>query len=243
MLLSKSRQFIFIHVPKVAGRSIQEALRNYADWPADYIVVTRMLRMLPARFSQALIARGFIGDARDSIPSYVYYDHVRAWQLRDYLDQSYSSYFSFAFVRNPWDWNVSQYNYITNNPKNAAHRTVKELTFEEYLEWWAFARTFQQSQFIRNKERNIIVDFVGRYETIDIDFNYVCQRLGIKAALPHLNRTAHKDYRAYYTKKSIERVEQIHSDDVDLFGYSFDGFLGEISPKIDLAGRKGEETS
>lgn len=231
MLLSKRKQFIFIHVPKVAGRSIQESFGKYADWPLDNSMFTRAVSEFSKKLLTTNVIAGLLPGADVPVPRYVYRDHVRAYELRDYLGESYNSFFSFAFVRNPWDWNVSQYHYILNTPGNAAYRTVKNMSFEEYLEWWGFARTYQLSQFVRDRTGQIIVDFVGRFETFEADLDYVCHRLGIVVSIPHLNRTSHRDYRTYYNHKSIKRVAEIHSDDIYLFGYSFEGFDGEDTQK------------
>ena len=39
----------------------------------------------------------------------------------------------------------------------------------------------------------LIVDFVGRFETLQKDFNFVCDKVGITPQeLPHNNKTKHK---------------------------------------------------
>ena len=53
------------------------------------------------------------------------------------------------------------------------------------------------------------VDFVGRFENFQEDFNTVCSRIGIsQLKLPHNNKTKHKHYAQYYNNKAREMVAQ-----------------------------------
>jgi hypothetical protein len=48
MIISNSRKFIFIHVYKVAGTSIKEALGNYKDeLSLPYTIIKRVLKINP----------------------------------------------------------------------------------------------------------------------------------------------------------------------------------------------------
>ena len=47
------------------------------------------------------------------------------------------------------------------------------------------------------------------FEQLEQDFSSVRERLGIDAALPHLNRHEHDDYRSYYDDESREFVDVV----------------------------------
>jgi hypothetical protein len=64
---------------------------------------------------------------------------------------------------------------------------------------------------------------VGRYENLAADFAVICQKLNIAASLPHLNRSHHRDYRAYYSERARKLVETHYQADIELFGYTFEG--------------------
>ena len=84
-----------------------------------------------------------------------------------------------------------------------------------------------QYKYLVDENDEIVVNFVGKYESIKTDWNSVCERLELRnnqfrrIDLPHHNRSSHKDYRAYYDDADAERVYNIYKKDIELFDYSF----------------------
>jgi len=66
-----------------------------------------------------------------------------------------------------------------------------------------------------------IVDFVGRYENLEADFQDVCRRIGIREAIPRKNTTRHEPYREYYNDHTRAIIERVYRDDLERFDYSF----------------------
>lgn len=146
-------------------------------------------------------------------------------------------YYSFAFVRNPYDrilssWLMFQYK------KEFEWKTREELinlTFRQFLERAINKNTVKyiinnnkfrvkhvepQHHFVTNRQGKIGVNFIGRFENLEEDFAKVCDRLNIPFnGLPHLNSTKHKHYSEYYTKKTKELVDRIYKKDFELFNY------------------------
>ena len=208
MLLSVSHRFIFVHVNKAAGSSMKRALEQFDRQPSR-----SPLNKLKSKLHLA----------RDYRKRF-YPVHTYASQLqRELPAEVYNDFFKFAFVRNPWDWLVSTYNYLRNTPTHRHHRRVLAMkSFAEYAEFEIAHGDRSQAAFVC-KNKDVIVDFVGRFETLDDDFAIVCERLGIDVALPHTNRTRHGDYREHYDDKLAEIVGQHWRQDIGLFGYDFDG--------------------
>lgn len=206
MLISHSKKFIFIHIYKNAGTSIANALMPHAAGRWQW---------LAGRMARKLNITGFGPKP--------YQTHIKATELIDKMGrEKYKSYFSFAVIRNPWDWQVSLYKYGLKEPTHFQRKLYKNFgSFENYIEWRVAEDVKFQKDFIFSEDGEQLVDFIGRFETIDTDFQKVCSRFGIVASLPKLNVSNTKPYRKYYNEKTIELVRQAFEPDISLFEYSF----------------------
>ena len=218
MLISHSHQFIFFHVAKTAGLSLRNALLPYAEEPTKF-KIKRPPQVKAGQLNpfyavwEALLIHAKASDAQRELPAAIF-----------------ERYYKFAFVRNPWDWQVSMYHFILSEPTHVKHALVRSFgTFERYLEWvidspnpYAKGATKLQQEVLTDGAGNLLVDFVGRYETLVQDFAQICEQLKIVAQLPHVNKSAHNDYRAYYTARTQQLVAAHFAADIELFGYTFD---------------------
>lgn len=203
MLVSHSKKFIFIHNYKVAGTSIRNALAKYRLSPTQ-------------RFQQKLGLRAKNHHKTSD-------NHLTAIQIREKLGTKlFDRYFTFGFVRDPWDWQVSLYRYALKNTKHKQHALVTGMNgFEEYLHW-RIEKDFQlQKTFFYDETGKCIVNFVGKYEQLSSDFAHICQQIKIKEHLTHLNQSrANRDYLSYYTPETITLVAKVWAADIATFGYS-----------------------
>jgi len=210
MLICHQYKFIFIHVYKVAGTSIESVLNKYTLPPYDSAI------------TKDLQKTGHLPCTEN------FRRHVKAKRVRAELGaETFEGFFKFAFVRNPWDWQVSLYQYMLQEEYHYQHKLIKSMAgFEEYVEWRVSKERVLQKAFVSDKQGNIIVDFVGRYENLQADFQKVCEKIGVTATLlPHLNRSNHLDYREYYNKRTKNLIFKHFQEDIELFCYDFDGKL------------------
>lgn len=207
MLISKKHQFIFIHIYKNAGTSVTNALRPFAasQWKNQ---ISRILN----RFH---ISTQF---GPQPFP-----DHSTASDIINIMGKdNFNSYFSFAIVRNPWDWQVSLYKYMLKNTAHHQHELAKGFgNFDEYIRWRCAEEVRFQKDFIYSEDGELLVNYVGRFETIDDDFEKICSHIGISASLPKLNVSNSKPYQDYYNKETEELVRKTFHTDITLFGYDF----------------------
>lgn len=204
MIISHRKRFIFVHTYKVAGTSVRAALKPYAD------VMYR--KYTPRRVLYVLGLLDSIGE------------HATAREIRENVGpEVFDRYFKFAFVRNPWDWQVSLYHYIRSHPLHPQYRQVKALNgFAEYVEWRIANDKVLQRDFVADGDGRLLVDYVGRFENLDADFASVCRHLGIPATpLPHKMTSSHRDYTEYYDERTRRLVTEHYRQDIDLFGYRF----------------------
>jgi hypothetical protein len=185
--MSKKHKVCFIHIEKNAGMSIRDTLSTELGVP---------------HFKSPW----YFGPMRGK-------GGQRAIDYINLLgEKEYANYFSFAFVRNPFDRLTSWYRY-DNYGKN---------TFEDWLAHFFEHIKLDQMAYLIGKDGNVSVDFVGRFEELDTDFLKVCNELGIRDInLPKTNQTEKKDYRTYYTDKTRALVEEKLAREITLFDYKF----------------------
>ena len=151
--------------------------------------------------------------------------HISAQQIRPVIGESvFNSYFKFAFVRNPFDRFVSYCAFRSRQTGNfaAAPREFMKfiLTDVQPIEHILFR---PQSEFVTDASGQISLDFIGRSEQLQVDFDRVCALLGLPgSALARVNASSHGDYRQYYDEELIALVSEFYRADLDLFGYSFE---------------------
>jgi hypothetical protein len=219
MVLSHTHRFIFIHVSKTGGMSVRAALEPYSAEPEKF-VMRRPSKMTGDRANplykvwETLLLHAKASDAKKELPPEVF-----------------ERYFKFAFVRNPWDLMVSMYHFILREPEARNHGQVKALgSFEAFVEWavstpepFPKGTTRLQSEMIVGADGKLLVDFVGAYENLGEDFDEIARITGIRAVLPHVNQSLHRDYRTCYNERTRAIVAEHVQPDIERFGYSFDG--------------------
>jgi hypothetical protein len=211
MVISYMRRFLFVHVYKAAGMSIEKALKSYD-------VRAGLLGHPMAEQERLLQALGFnpaiLGMQR----------HVSAAEVRDAIGGDlFGKLFRFAFVRNPWDLQLSLYHFNLAHPEFAPRKPAA--TFEEHIHGLDPTQhpIGQQRRFLIDGDGKMLVDYVGRFETLAEDFAEICGRLGLdKLTLEHVNRTAHKPWTESYSPRMFEIVRTIHRPDIEAFGYEGD---------------------
>lgn len=208
MLLSHSKKFIFIHVYKVAGTSINRALGKYGAYSSKTRNPVKRIK-----------------NAMGWAPQYYIHDfpgHITASELKNQLPtEIFDSYFKFAFVRHPLDWQVSLYHFALQDPDHFQHELTKSFgSFDEYIRWRVDGNFVLQQDFICDDEGKVLVDFVGKFETLNEDFRRICHRLKIHPRqLPHSNPSKRGSYKEYYSPETEKMVRQCFAADFEKFDY------------------------
>ena len=78
-----------------------------------------------------------------------------------------------------------------------------------------------QTALLANGAGIVGMDFVGRYERLQHDFDRACERIGIPPCrLTRRNASRHGDYRRYYDAALLEQVNDFYRADFEQFGYA-----------------------
>lgn len=209
MLISDSHEFIFLRMRKVASTSMREILR-----PLCIPVPAGRLTHLRSRAKLSTDYHKHVFRAHEDILS------TRRLMPADLFDR----YFKFAFVRNPWERLVSEYEFLLKKTEHGRHARVKKLAgFDQFIDMQIPRRDAYQSNMLCDGDGNLLVDFVGKLEQLDVDWKTVCEHIKIDyQALPRKNATQHRRYQDYYTPDNVEKVSQHWAKDIALFGYQFE---------------------
>ena len=158
---------IFIHIPKTAGLSIRSSLED-------------------AGFTHKGHVSNF--QKRDTTIS------TRHQPCKFLKKECLEDYFKFCFVRNPWDIVLSSFLwwagvYEWANRTGRGHPRKKELMekiskmpFSEYVKSYAshlneiYSHGMGQHYWISDDDGKILVDFIGRFENLQEDFNIICDK-------------------------------------------------------------------
>lgn len=186
---------IYVHIPKSAGVSINKALF------------------------------GNMGGGHKTVQQY----------KRIFGPATFKKYFKFTFVRNPYRRLLSAYLFLKeggmnyNNSEWASVNLSAYASFGDFVKGWvnennihSYYHFIPQYQFICDHNLIPEVDFIGRVETIESDYKYICNKLGVSASLEILNKSdnPNTDWRSYYDNESQIIVSEVYRMDFELFNYS-----------------------
>ena len=79
-----------------------------------------------------------------------------------------------------------------------------------------------QKDFLCDENGNLLVDFIGHFESLQDDFNIACSKIPIKQVqLPYANKSNHKFYKEYYNNHTRDLIYKAFKEDIELFKYDF----------------------
>lgn len=145
--------------------------------------------------------------------------------------QKYGDFdFSFAVVRNPWDWCVSWYYFKKdralrrlNNHKNKGKFTKQHnenviAEFNRGFDYFVEHTTLKgQLHLVQG------VDYIVKFEDLDAGLETVANRLDIPLDIGYTNFSSRtdKDYKSYYNNNTRDIIEKKFKKDIEAFGYNY----------------------
>jgi len=211
---------LFIWIPKNAGSSIYYSLEAAST---------------PRRSVKSCCHKDCINRIDGAHVSTFTHMSPEALIHEGYVSRSFvADRFTFAFVRNPWARMVSFYHYATTLPKMAEAAAAHCKSFAGMIEyiasgdlppigvknWRGLSQANRQTDWLKI-DGALFPDFIGRVETIREQWPGLCEQLGVKAELRHINKTKHGHYRDYYTPRTRDLMAGFCEEEIELFGYTF----------------------
>lgn len=196
---------LFIHIPKTAGNSVMQAFG--VGWD----------------------------------------DHMDLERYREKLGaQTLAGAFKFTIIRNPWDRLLSEYNFQRKKSQRAdtvrLFLTKPDGTERTFREWMTHAFAHPEEHHAKqwggktsahihrlspqvdwvSLDGKLAVDFVGRIESLQKDFDEIRARLSLPARrLARRNWKLHWHYSRYYDAETRDLAARYYARDIDAFGYTF----------------------
>jgi len=201
-MISLAKSFLFVHVPKTGGNSIQNVLAQYSE---DEIHANASHQDGVERFG-----------VRCSLDPRL----RKHASLRDYRDSlggpRLETLYKFAVVRNPWERLISFY-FSPHFGKRAWDRTG----FLSLLDTVQPLRHYVALE--PGRPLGADLDFLLRFEQLEADFAQLCAVLGIAPTpLPRRNASTREHYSRYYDEELRDIVGDRYRDEIEELGYSFE---------------------
>ena len=201
-MISLKHKFIFVHIPKCAGCSLKEHLKEHSK---DELINSHHLTLQK-------IIKNFNIEAAD--------------------------YYKFTFVRNPWNRILSLYSFWLNQTPSSIYYQwdYEQVDFikSENISFRDFVKLAASNDTVFHKKPHLnpyighfikhpsSLDFIGKLENFQEDFNVVCERIGIPKQQPRwVNKSKHKHYTEYYDDETIQIIAEKYAKDIEYFGYEF----------------------
>ena len=229
-MICKPFNCVFVHIPKTAGRSIEMFFMNKLNLDRENDEHRAQLLITdnddPAKGTEKL--------SHLSATEYVECGHI--------TQQDFSRFYKFSFVRNPWARLVSEYRYRNF----LSHKNFKDFVVHKLPSPGRddkYRHIMPQTAMLCDDDGRLLVDFVGKFESLQQDFKKVCEHLGFEdSSLPHVNSSDKKSrelrrkirnflhrndeselrhYVDFYDADTREYVADLYRADIENFSYSF----------------------
>jgi hypothetical protein len=201
MLVSLTKGFVFLQMPKCASMAIEQALREHCQ----------------------LAATGHPGLRHTSYRKYE--KHILPY-LRRATERRLET---ICLMREPIAWLRSWWVYrsredLRNEHSPNSHHSTFGISFEEFVVAYLsndpppFARVGQQSSFVADADGQVAVDRIFAYEDQPRFVRYMSRKLGEDFQLDRVNRSpSAKSADLQLTKRTLRRLEQAFETDLKLY--------------------------
>jgi len=201
----------FVHIPRTGGSSIRKALSNYSYLSDEggHLSVSALLEEFRQEDRLQIYFNTFwFAFARNPwdrfVSSYTYLKaqpDTEPGRLFNELIKPFRTFKDFVMnidgphVRNTLD--------VIAKTQGGSFSRYRRLATTNLFDHFA-----PQRLFTRDEHGSQMLDFVGKFENLQKDFNVACEKIGVPACtLPITNIANHKPYQEYYDDESRKVIE------------------------------------
>ena len=214
MIISRGRNYVFVHIPKTGGTSLALALEARA-MKDDILIGDTPKAVKRRKRVQDLTARG------------------RLWKHSTLADidglmplDRIAAAFTVTLVRNPWDRVVSYYHWLrTQRFDHPAVQIANHTDFSGFVQSAHLQTALPAQTYAHYMTRADGVEDCSLYirlERFDADATALWDHLGFRLRLPISNASERPvDYRSCYSQRDADHISRLCEKDVATFGYRF----------------------
>ena len=214
-MISRAKNFIFVHVPKTAGNSVQNALFPYSEDKRTVIS-----------------GKDEVEQFGVSHPGSDLWKHSTIAEYQKALEPAFfDAALKITVLRNPWDRMISAYFYwAEQDAVRMGRQKDTDLDFDEgkFREFISKRVGYRGLICGRNPDGKLkkidqhSIDVFRRFEHLHGDMDTLADRLGIpRVKLVQRNASRHRPYASYYTESLRDVVAERFERDIAYFGFTF----------------------
>lgn len=194
---------IFFHIAKTSGTSQISVIKKY-----DHIAVNNIFfdnKQEIVTIKDHIFKWCFVRNPFDRLASI-----IGAWRWKK-INKTIPQILNLVELGYELDWNLPQY---PNSIKYSDLFQDTDMAILQHLK-----PMYKLIDYL--SEYNINLDFIGKFENLETDWQIVKNKLNISESLPHLNQSKHYPYQRYFKKqKIIDKTINLYKKDFEYFNYT-----------------------
>jgi len=233
MIISHKYKFIFVKTRKTAGSSLQtyfcrhcgdsdiitpidkpEGSYKAQNYSGFFNPVPRMKEQYPSTRKMLRTMWRFLSFKKFN--SHIMAAHIMRRIPKDIWD----GYYKFSVDRNPWDKVLSHYHFV----RQRYSEFNEDITFDEYLEKAELPYNYE---IYTDKNKELLVDRVIKYENLDEELGDIFGRLGVpyEGSLDVYEKSHYREKKKNFQESYTENQKKLVADkfefEINLHGYNF----------------------
>lgn len=200
MPVCNQHKIIFIHVPKTAGTTIEDALNLFQ--------VNNLYDKHGKLHNQSVTRQ-----------------HLYGSEILEQCKINPKDYYIFSVVRNPYDRLVSAFHFIQNQRNLYIPEKIKQMSFDNFIRCGfkmdKFERRYIFDGHLELQTNYLDIDNINifKFENLQECFDMLSARFNIDNFKHCLKCTVRKPWEEYYTPELKELVYNFYKEDFDRFKY------------------------